>query len=600
MRRVISSFLAIALLVMPGEGVQAATPKAGQPCSKLNLTQNVGSLKYTCIKSGSKLVWDKGVKVTGEQSSQSNTSCAGGVRLGIATKERISENEAVFKFDAGTPCSYKYVLKNYDGTILKTSSLINVPKAIIQISVSNLTCDSIQMISLTAFTLPNGGGSSVTFQPNEIPWCGWKGTGPNPSPSPSPEPDCSGVLNLKGGSAERSINNQVKFTYDALYPCSYSYMIKDSQGRVIEKVGPINVRKTVISFITSKASCNSGETLSLSVYAKPNGQGSSMEFPIGILPPCQANPGQVTPSPVTLPINTNPIRNFSELSSRYLDFHEIARIKAVTTMNSEKPKSIQFNLKIGPNSKLCNKSPETILKQMSSLYSLAKQPNVINLLVADDQDQGWLESETRKLLPEDQIEIVNGKMMNPEKVNRLTGEGVVWWQNSCSLSDFMTTSGGGLAHGFTHVFQISQFFPQSNTWGAWGKIPHWLLEGGATFSENIVAYGSSENTWRSALPFHDSDLKKYDQQFFLDFLKLSDQGWTYTDKWPNHRVYDVGALVGEVLIAVGSPSDLLNLYSEYQITQDFDKAFKNIYGVSWTEAEPLIATAIYRFIQATF
>ena len=270
--------------------------------------------------------------------------------------------------------------------------------------------------------------------------------------------------------------------------------------------------------------------------------------------------------------NASLIRNFSDLNSRYLDFHEIARIKATSAMTSENPKSIQVNVRVGPNSKLCYKSPEIVLKQISNLYSQAKQPNVINLLVADDKDQGWLESETRELLPDDQIEIVNGKMMNPEKVNRLTGEGVVWIQNSCRLRDLMTTSGGAQAHGFTHLFQINQFFPQSNTWGAWGKIPRWLLEGGATFSENIVALGSSSNSWQTAAQFHNGDLKKYDQQFFLDFLKLSDQGWAYTDKWPNQRVYDVGSLACEILIAIGSPSDLINLYSEYQLTQDFDKA----------------------------
>jgi hypothetical protein len=41
----------------------AATAKAGATCTKLKATQIVGTKKFTCIKSGKKLVWDKGVTV---------------------------------------------------------------------------------------------------------------------------------------------------------------------------------------------------------------------------------------------------------------------------------------------------------------------------------------------------------------------------------------------------------------------------------------------------------------------------------------------------------------------------------------------------------
>ena len=42
---------------------QAATAKAGASCPKAKATQIVGNKKFTCIKSGKKLVWDKGVAV---------------------------------------------------------------------------------------------------------------------------------------------------------------------------------------------------------------------------------------------------------------------------------------------------------------------------------------------------------------------------------------------------------------------------------------------------------------------------------------------------------------------------------------------------------
>jgi hypothetical protein len=52
----------ISALLIP-VSAQGATAKAGAKCTKLKSTQVVAGKKYTCIKSGKKLVWDKGVKV---------------------------------------------------------------------------------------------------------------------------------------------------------------------------------------------------------------------------------------------------------------------------------------------------------------------------------------------------------------------------------------------------------------------------------------------------------------------------------------------------------------------------------------------------------
>ena len=61
MKKVAFVALLIAIFVVPFAG-NAATAKAGASCTKLKATQVVGSKKFTCIKSGKKFVWDKGVK----------------------------------------------------------------------------------------------------------------------------------------------------------------------------------------------------------------------------------------------------------------------------------------------------------------------------------------------------------------------------------------------------------------------------------------------------------------------------------------------------------------------------------------------------------
>jgi hypothetical protein len=60
MRKVLAILIAVSLVgVVPAH----ATVKTGAKCSKHKATTTAKGMKYTCIKSGSKLVWSKGVKV---------------------------------------------------------------------------------------------------------------------------------------------------------------------------------------------------------------------------------------------------------------------------------------------------------------------------------------------------------------------------------------------------------------------------------------------------------------------------------------------------------------------------------------------------------
>lgn len=67
----IATFIS-ANLLMSFLPAQSATI-AGTSCSKLNTTKTVANIKYTCVKSGKKLVWNKGVAVTTPSPTQTAT-----------------------------------------------------------------------------------------------------------------------------------------------------------------------------------------------------------------------------------------------------------------------------------------------------------------------------------------------------------------------------------------------------------------------------------------------------------------------------------------------------------------------------------------------
>ena len=60
MRKVLAVLIAVSLL---GIAPANAAAKAGAKCTKYKATTTVDGMKYTCIKSGNKLVWSKGVSV---------------------------------------------------------------------------------------------------------------------------------------------------------------------------------------------------------------------------------------------------------------------------------------------------------------------------------------------------------------------------------------------------------------------------------------------------------------------------------------------------------------------------------------------------------
>ena len=62
MRKIVLAVLLVYCFISPSV-VSAATAKAGATCTKLKATKVVGTKKFTCVKSGKKLVWDKGVSI---------------------------------------------------------------------------------------------------------------------------------------------------------------------------------------------------------------------------------------------------------------------------------------------------------------------------------------------------------------------------------------------------------------------------------------------------------------------------------------------------------------------------------------------------------
>ena len=94
--------VAVVLLLALTTPLQAATPKAGAKCTKAGSTATASGMKFTCIKSGSKLVWNKGVAIKVAAPTPSPTPTPETkveVKNLLATDSRISPTSALTSID---------------------------------------------------------------------------------------------------------------------------------------------------------------------------------------------------------------------------------------------------------------------------------------------------------------------------------------------------------------------------------------------------------------------------------------------------------------------------------------------------------------------
>lgn len=80
--------------------------KAGSPCTKVGSTSTIAGMKYTCVKTGKKLVWNKGIAFLKPTPSPTPTSSK--------ASAPISESESAFKsivkyYNESQPASYDLI-----------------------------------------------------------------------------------------------------------------------------------------------------------------------------------------------------------------------------------------------------------------------------------------------------------------------------------------------------------------------------------------------------------------------------------------------------------------------------------------------------------
>jgi len=169
-----------------------------------------------------------------------------------------------------------------------------------------------------------------------------------------------------------------------------------------------------------------------------------------------------------------------------------------------------------------------------------------------------------------------------------------------------------IAHEYAHSVQGAQwidspfctnpdnFAPGCNRSGMsnHGFSPCWLMEGQPNAIGSAVAEKSLESylSFRKQLPYGwghttitdytEPSLKRYFSAEIQSPKTCYNNGQLYV------LGYSIGALATETLVAIGGPQSTMALFALGGAGQDFSTAFKNVYGISWSDASIILSKVL--------
>ena len=127
--------------------------------------------------------------------------------------------------------------------------------------------------------------------------------------------------------------------------------------------------------------------------------------------------------------------------------------------------------------------------------------------------------------------------------------------------------------------------------------PVWFVEGSAEWVQNAAI---NSNNYSKYVEYFKLDCQSACRQLTKkDITKILTEATNVI--WPEGFEYwlnySFGSVVIESLVSISSPDSIISMYEELATKVGFEKAFKNVYGVEWKEAIPILASAIYANLQ---
>jgi hypothetical protein len=298
--------------------------------------------------------------------------------------------------------------------------------------------------------------------------------------------------------------------------------------------------------------------------------------------------------------------SFENLLANYKGIPAAAWKSAQANIASSTLATPPIEIIVGSKTKMpyANSIPENALKKVTGIFKNFSQPPKQTALYYNFNDLNWAKEYLTKFNNPFQTNDTYSDQAAEHCPNELQcrgafgnyAEGTGLIINSVALPDgqwinYFQTSGVQYIHEFTHTVQKAQFLEANSK--SHSGYPFWFSEGqpqvaGFTgANKTLDEYNEMRLKWMD-VPAR--GLGGYSPEDISRFYKL-------TTNYPQNSnvknlVYYIGYITVEALTALKGIDSTMNLVKAVAAGDTYEQAFKKIYGVEWSYAEPILAQVV--------
>jgi hypothetical protein len=298
--------------------------------------------------------------------------------------------------------------------------------------------------------------------------------------------------------------------------------------------------------------------------------------------------------------------------------------KTAEVMNKSDARVPPFKTFIGPNTKPWYTEVEKTMSLVSKAFPSAKLPSNVLTIFYNFSDISWAEEKLKTLITAQNYSELDrnegGHLVDSNcqaQIKDCTGAKQVTAIEGTNLGIMligvpnnpgMEVAGGGtrgdpgtyennttgqlLAHEYFHALQREELVGKNLSRSDWP--PRWFGEGSAYFMQNaIINSGDFKkfSNWRQIAVGDYIKQKGITAEFVADFMDIAH----YSDDWSGFNGdwnYFLGARIVETLVSLKGPESILSFYKLMGEGKGFEYSFKNVYGVNYQDAVPIIAKTV--------